>query len=143
MSGDRAAFGLRCVLGAAGLGAIAFGAWELLGDPHVDTAWPILWWLVGVLVLHDAVLAPLLILGGLVLSRVLPSRVREIVRGGLVVALVVSLVALPLLLRQGMSSNPTVLPLDYTRNWLLVLGVIAVTTTVLALANAWRRRGSR
>jgi hypothetical protein len=139
-AGGRIALAIRCVVGAVALGLIGFGVRGLVGDPHVDTVWPILWWLVGTLVLHDAVLAPLLILGGLALSRALPARVREVVRGGLLIALVVSLVATPLMLRQGASENPTVLPLDYTRNWLLVLGAIAVVTTVLALATAWRRR---
>jgi len=37
---------------------------------------------------------------------------------------ITSLIALPLLLRQGTGANPTVLPRDYLRDWLLLEATI-------------------
>lgn len=62
---------------------------------------------------------------GLLLAAV-PAR--GTVRGGLVVAGCLTMIALPPLLRPGAPTNPSALPLDYLRNWLLLLAAVAVVT---------------
>lgn len=47
-----------------------------------------------------------------------------------------TLVALPPLLRPGPRANPSVLPLDYPRNWLITLAAVAAVTVVYAAARA-------
>ncbi|MER6049219.1 hypothetical protein ABT168_17480 [Streptomyces sp. NPDC001793] len=120
----------RVLAGLAGLALMGVGASSLLDVPGLID---VLVWLGGALVLHDALIAPLVLLAGLVLVR---GGVREPVRGALLVAGALTAVALPVLLRPGPKANSSVLPLDYPRNWLLMLLAVA---TVAALGLATRR----
>ncbi|MFD1275739.1 hypothetical protein ACFQ51_41465 [Streptomyces kaempferi] len=98
----------------------------------------VLVWLGGAVALHDAVIAPLVLLAGLVLVR---GCVRGPVRGALVVAGALTVVALPVLLRPGRTANSSVLPLDYPRNLLIAWVTVAtVTALVLAVRGLARRR---
>src|SRR5262245_10595335 len=106
---------MRVLTGAAGLALMGVGASLLLDVARLTG---VLLWLGGALVLHDALIAPLVLLIGLVLVR---GGVRGPVRGALLVAGALTAVALPVLLRPGTPANSSVLPLDYPRNWLLTL----------------------
>ncbi|GAA0331730.1 hypothetical protein ACKI1I_36200 [Streptomyces turgidiscabies] len=115
---------LRVVAGAAGLALMGVGV-SLLTD--VRDLPGVLVWLGGAVVLHDMVIAPVVLLIGLALVR---GGVRGPVRGALLVAGALTAVALPVLLRPGRTANPSVLPLDYPRNWLVALVVVASVTAV-------------
>ncbi|MEV5508923.1 hypothetical protein [Streptomyces orinoci] len=128
----------RVVLGVCGVAFIAVGVW-VLGRGAEDPG-QVARWVVGPLIVHDAVMAPLTLLVGLVVAR-LPAR--RAVRGGLLVAASLTAVACPVLFRPGPLPNPSVLPLSYARNWLLALGLVAATTLVAALAGARARRRDR
>ena len=125
---------MRIVTGGVGLALMAVGASLLVtGGQLKDVAL----WLAGAIVLNDGIIAPLVLGIGLLLAAV-PAR--GTVRGALVVAGCLTMVALPVLLRPGRPTNPSALPLDYLRNWLLVLAAVAVLTAVLLLARRlWRR----
>jgi hypothetical protein len=124
---------MRIVAGALGLALMAVGATLLLtGGQLKDVAL----WLAGAIVLHDGIIAPLVLGVGLLLAAV-PAR--GTVRGALVVAGCLTMIALPPLLRPGAPTNPSALPLDYLRNWLLVLASVAVVTGVV-LAVRWLLR---
>ncbi|MFK4227616.1 hypothetical protein [Streptomyces sp. NPDC019890] len=125
---------MRIATGALGIVLMAVGATLLAtGGQIKDVAL----WLAGAIVLHDGIIAPLVLGIGLLLAAV-PAR--GAVRGALVVAGCLTMVALPVLLRPGRPTNPSALPLDYLRNWLLVLAAVAVLTAVLLLARRlWRR----
>ncbi|MGW7099538.1 hypothetical protein [Streptomyces sp. NPDC054838] len=127
----------RYALGALGLLSIAVGARLVaaLPDP-LD----VLVWLGGALVLHDALIAPLVLGAGLLLAA-LPAR--RLLRGALLTGGAVVLITLPLLLRPGGTANPSALPLPYGRNLLLVLGAVAVVTALLAAVSAARSRARR
>ncbi|MFD9302770.1 hypothetical protein ACFWCB_08785 [Streptomyces sp. NPDC060048] len=124
---------LRWLLGGCGLLLIAIGGrlLSVLPDP-LD----VMVWLGGALVLHDAVVAPLVLACGLAVAAV-PAR--GVVRGALLTASALVLVTLPLLLRPGPPPNPSALPLPYGRNLALVLVAVAVAAGVVALAGRWRR----
>ncbi|WP_406430913.1 hypothetical protein OHB00_03005 [Streptomyces sp. NBC_00631] len=125
----------RVLVGAVGVALMGVGA-SLLTDVRDLTG--VLVWLGGAVVLHDALIAPLVLLAGLVLVR---GRVRGPVRGALVVAGALTVVALPVLLRPGPRANASVLPLDYPRNWLIAMAVvIAVTALALAARSLVHRR---
>ncbi|MCX4782679.1 hypothetical protein [Streptomyces sp. NBC_01264] len=128
---------LRLVLGAAGLLLIAIGGRLLavLPDPF-----DVLVWMGGAVVLHDGIIAPLVLLAGLAVAAV-PAR--GLVRGALLTAGVLVLVTLPLLLRPGTPPNPSALPLPYGRNLLLVLAAVAVAAGVTAAGGRWRRSRRR
>ena len=128
---------MRIVTGALGLALMTVGAVLLVtGGQLKDVAL----WLAGAIVLHDGIVAPLVLGVGLLLAAV-PAR--GTVRGALIVAGCLTVVALPVLLRPGTPKNPTVLPLDYVRNWLLALAAVAVLTGVLLAARWIRRRVPR
>lgn len=119
----------RGLLGAAGLALIGIGAWRVaeLPDPV-----GVVVWLGGALVLHDGVIAPLVLGVGLGVAVALPAGwPRGVVRGALVAGGVLVLVTLPVLVRPGVAPNATALPLPYGRNLLLVLG------GVVAVAGVW------
>ncbi|MFI6940763.1 hypothetical protein ACIBI4_15930 [Streptomyces sp. NPDC050418] len=130
---------MRTLLAALGVAAMALGAWLLLGvrDP-LDVAV----WLAGAIVLHDGLVAPLVLGTGLLLGGL---RARGAVRGALIVAGSLTAVALPVILRPGTPANSSVLPLDYGRNWLAamaVIGLFAVGAAVLGWVRGRRRRSS-
>lgn len=125
----------QVLVGAAGVALMGVGV-SLLMDVRDVTG--VLVWLGGAVVLHDALIAPLVLLAGLVLVR---GGARGPVRGALVVAGALTVVALPVLLRPGRTANSSVLPLDYPRNWLIALAAVAtVTALVLAARGLTRRR---
>ncbi|MFF7408561.1 hypothetical protein [Streptomyces lydicus] len=126
----------RLLTGVAGLALMGVGASLLLDVPDLTG---VLVWLGGAVVLHDALIAPLVLLIGLVLVR---GGARGPVRGALLVAGALTAVALPVLLRPGKPANSSVLPLDYPRNWLLMLVAVA-TVTALVLAARRTRRSRR
>ncbi|MCY0928593.1 hypothetical protein OTB20_20775 [Streptomyces sp. H27-H1] len=125
---------LRLLLGGAGLLLIAIGG-RLLAD--LPDPFDVLVWLGGALVLHDGIIAPLVLATGLAVAAV-PAR--GPVRGALLTAGVLVLVTLPLLLRPGAPPNPSALPLPYGRNLAVVLAAVAVAAGATAVVGRWRRR---
>lgn len=74
---------------------------------------------------HDLVIAPAVILVGLVVRAVVPQAYRPVIRSGLIVSGALTLIALPLLLGKGRQpDNPSHVPLPYGRNLLLILAVV-------------------
>ncbi|QGV77261.1 hypothetical protein [Streptomyces ficellus] len=130
---------LRTVTGVVGVCLIGVGAFLLAG---VRDPLGVLLWLGGALVLHDAVLAPLVLAAGMALAA-LPRRggaARGVVRGVLVTGGALVVVTLPLLLRPGAPPNPSALPLPYGRNLLVVLAAVAAAGAGLAVVRAVRQR---
>ncbi|WP_204060446.1 hypothetical protein [Microbispora corallina] len=98
-------------------------------------------WFGGLIAAHDGIVAPLVVTAG-----VLAGRVREPyrfwLRAALAVGGVLALVALPMVLGIGRRpDNPSLLPLDYGRDLLVVLGAVASAAAVAALRDG--RRGHR
>ena len=127
----------RVTIGAVGLAGIGTGAAILLTDPNIRDPLDVVVWLAAVVLLHDGVLVPLVLLLGAAL------RARGALRGGLIVGGCLTAVALPVLLRPG-PAPVSLLPLDYLRNWLIALGAVAVVTVLAAgwaaLRSRWRQR---
>ncbi|MER8186074.1 hypothetical protein [Kitasatospora sp. NPDC094015] len=127
---------LRALLLLGGLALTGWGLTGLLTDHYIEHPLDIAEWAVGALVLHDALWLPVVCALGATLAR------RTAVRTALILTAAVTAVALPAVLRAGTdTTNPTVLPLPYLRNWLLVLAAIAVLAGALVLRR--RRPGGR
>jgi hypothetical protein len=129
-----------------GFAALGFGTLGLLRDDRVPVpAW--LTWFLGSALVHDLVIAPVVVAVGAVLARLLPRPARPPIVVGLVVSGFLTLVALPFVLDLGTSREPGFLPQDYGRNLLLLIaGVMAVAVVWAAAATARARRpraGSR
>ncbi|MFE2524719.1 hypothetical protein ACFXEL_10825 [Streptomyces sp. NPDC059382] len=129
----------RYVMGALGLALMAWGGLLLVRQPE---PWRIALWLAGAVVLHDGFLAPL-VMAVAALTAAAGLRLRGVPRAALIVAGSLTAVALPPLLRPGAVANATVLPLDYLRNWLLTMAVIAVLTLLYTGTRAALRRAAR
>ena len=116
---------------AAGGALMLTGAVGLLAaDDHL-LGWAL--WFAGGIVLHDLVIAPLVVATGWAL-RGLPRAVRA----GLLISVLVVAGTLPVVLSPGrVPGNPTILPLPYGRNLLLVLAAVWVATGAVV---AWRHR---
>ena len=97
---------------------------------------------VGGALLHDLVVAPLVILAGVLVARTVPTRSRAVVQAALVVSGLVALFSYPLVRAYGLAANnPTSLPHNYARSLLVVLGVVwavAAAAVVVRLRTASR-----
>jgi hypothetical protein len=129
---------VRAIVLLLGLLAAAYGVLRLL-----DLGWAnsraTLVWLVGGVVLHDAVLAPLVLGISLVAVHVGPRRRWAPWVVGLVVLVPVTLVGVPELGRFGArADNPTLLDRHYWIGWSAMVALIMLSVAVGALAT--RRR---
>lgn len=133
----------RLLLGAAGVAVLAYGIDRLAHEPAIPHPGQVAEWIVGAIILHDGLIAPVVLAVGYLVSRLVPAPARAIVQGGLVVAGAVVVIAVPLLVKP-VPSIPTVLPLDYGRSLAIVLGsVVAATASLVAVRLARTRRLAR
>ncbi len=116
----------RIALGAAGVLLGLFGVFRLLTQVALGDLATLVAWLVAALVLHDGVLSPAVAGAGRLLHRLVPSRARTVLQPALVVAGLVTLIALPMIHRQGRyPASKALLRQDYTVNLLIAVAAIA------------------
>lgn len=125
---------LRASLAAVGIGVGLWGLWLLLDTVQVQALIRLPLWLAGAVLADDFFLVPLTVGTGWLVTRwsAGPDHHRTIsaVRTTLLYVGLTTLIAIPLLLRQGKGVNPTVLPRDYLRDWLLLEATIIVAGVV-------------
>lgn len=123
----------RTALAALGVAIGGYGVWLLVSRQPPGRLLDVGEWFAAGIVLHDAVLAPVVVVAGWHAARRLPRTLRL---GGVIVLVLlgpVTLVAVPVLGRFGADpSNPTLDGRDYAHGWLLV----AATTALLAAGAA-------
>jgi hypothetical protein len=123
---------VRVVVGGVGLLVLLTGVWKVLHAVQPASYVWLVVWLGGAVVLHDAVLVPLLSLLRAGTQRglpALPEPAIALVKAGLVVGGLLVLVVVPEIWAQHLGpQNPTVLPGSYARRLLVTLGVVAVLT---------------
>lgn len=127
----------RLGLGSLGVAVTAYGLFLLLGLGTEQLA-GVLVWVVGGVVAHDGVIAPLVLVLGVLVAVRAPSSWRTPLLWALVVLGPLTLVAVPVLGRFGAKAdNPTLLDRPY---W---LGYAVIVAVVLAFAamSARRHRG--
>lgn len=129
-------------LGLAVGGAIfAFGIRGFVEDELQTRPGDWLKWVVGGLFTHDAILAPVAIVAGWLLTRLIPVAVRGGIQATLAVAATVVVMAYPVVKAAGREpDNPSLLPHDYGKNLAIVVAIILVTGVVLTFARAAQRR---
>jgi hypothetical protein len=131
---------LRFALGAVGAAVLGYGVYGLLTEPAISDLGNVGEWLVAGVVLHDAVLAPLVFAACALAYRGVGARLRGRLAALLLVGGSLVLVSVPALLQQGRNANPTVLPLDYARNLAVLLAVVVGAAALYAGVDARRRR---
>jgi hypothetical protein len=134
--------GMAAAYGIA-LACAGYGVWAIVSTQRPASLPRTAGWLAGVLVLHDGLLAPALVVAGLVLARVVPRSTRPLVTAGLVVSGMVAVVAAPLVLGLGArAGDPSRLPLPYGRNLMVLLAAVWLVVAVLG-GVTWVRRSAR
>jgi uncharacterized PurR-regulated membrane protein YhhQ (DUF165 family) len=119
----------RIILATVGILLLLYGIVRLLINiPNQELLWVALW-LVAALIIHDALIAPGVVGVGWLLRRFLPDRARRFVQTGLIAAAAVTVIAIPMIIREG-SQPPqkTLLIQNYAANLALLLGIIAGVT---------------
>jgi hypothetical protein len=106
----------------------------------------VLIFLVAVLIGHDVVLLPLIIGVGVLIGRLAPAQARVAIRTAALYSAAVTVVALPLVLGYGKSTdNPSALPLHYGRGLAAILTLIwtvAVASILTRRIGRHRRAGT-
>jgi hypothetical protein len=106
-------------------------------------------WLVGAIVVHDGLVAGVVVVASLVGRRLrrrlgLPLAPVLVAQGGLVVAGIVTAVVAPEIAKQAIgTNNPSVLPLDYVGHLVAVDAAVLIATAVVASVTLFRARGRR
>ncbi|MGH9223522.1 MAG: hypothetical protein ACRD2W_06980 [Acidimicrobiales bacterium] len=135
----RAGFWVSAALGWAVIAVGVRGIFEKTIDTRPGQ---LARFVIGGALLHDLVVAPLAILAGVGLARVVRGKARPVVQAALVVTAVVVLFAYPLVRAYGLAANnPTSLPHNYTANLAVVLALVWAVAGV-AIALRYRRAGN-
>jgi hypothetical protein len=131
-------------LGLAVGGAIfGFGLYGLLHNATQTVPASVVKWIAGALILHDAILAPAVLVAGLLLTRLLPMAIRGGIQATLAVCAVVVVMSVPVLKAVGRRpDNPSLLPHDYGHHLAVVIAVILLGGIALTLGLAARARRS-
>ena len=115
---------IQIALVVVGVGLLAVGGLTLLDDVNPKRYAGLATWLLGALIIHDGIIAPTVFAIVLLFRRANKS-----------LPVVLLLIVVPEILKKSIgTANPTLLPLDYTLNLVLFLGVIAVLTAAAAAA---------
>jgi hypothetical protein len=125
---------VRWAIGTLGVVLGGYGAWLLLSRQDPDQLIDAAVWLVAGVLLHDGVLAVVtLLIGAIALPR-LPRVARGPAVVGFVVLGSVTLLAVPVLGRFGARpDNDTLLDRDYVVGWVVLAGLIVMTTVVASV----------
>jgi len=133
---------LRLPLGIAGILLGLFGVFRLLTQVPPSALVVLALWLVGALVIHDGILSPIVAGVGWAIARVVPPRARRYLQGALIMSALVTVIALPMIHRQGSQPRSKSLLLqNFGLNLTLLIGIIAALS-LLAYAVRVARDGS-
>ena len=97
-------------------------------------------WLIGLDLVNDFAVLPVVALIGLGLARLPLGRSRAPVQAGLFASAIVLVIVWPCLVGLSASDNPTIQPLDYTTATLIVLAVVWALVGLWALVRQLRGR---
>lgn len=131
----------RVVLAGAGLLLGLFGVFRLLTQVPLSDLMFLALWLVGALIVHDAILSPAILGLGTITARV-PPRARRYLQGALIAGGAVTVIALPMIYRaHRQPAVKAILEQNFVANlaWLLgAIGVAAVLGYVVRLVRDHR-----
>ncbi|MGL4745686.1 MAG: hypothetical protein ACRCXL_15035 [Dermatophilaceae bacterium] len=137
---SRGQTALRVVLAVAGAVGAGYGI-LLLGRLDPGQVPAVLGWVAGGIIVHDGLVAPVVVALGAVVAARSPGWLRMPLVRALVVLGPLTVVAVPVLGRFGAKpDNPTLLDRPYLAGYLVVVGLVAAGTAVDAVR---RRRASQ
>jgi len=121
----------RLVLGILGVLVILYGVVNLgMHIPIQTLAWVAVW-LVAAVLIHQGLVSPIVIGVSSLLRRLIPDRGRRYLQAALIIAVPVTVIAIPMIYRQGSQPPSKALLLqNFTANLGLLLGIIAALCLV-------------
>jgi hypothetical protein len=122
---------IRIVLGVVGGLLLLYGTIRLVHGLPTRMLVVVVLWLAAAVLIHHGVLSPLVLGVGATLRRYVPDRGRGFVQAGLIMAATVTVIAIPLIMRQ-LTQPPAkaMLLQDYRITLLVLLVLIAVGTSI-------------
>ena len=115
----------RMALGVAGGLLLTFGLFRLVTELDTGDLVVLVVWLVAAVALHDGLVAPITVGTGIALTRA-PPRARRYLQGALLVGALITIIAVPLIWREGSQpESKAILLRDYAANLTLLLGMTA------------------
>ena len=131
----------RLILGILGVLVLLYGIVNLV--VHIPGQ-ALLWlavWLIAAVLIHHGVLSPVVIAVGSLLRRVIPDRGRRYLQAALITAVPVTVIAIPMIYREGSQPPSKALLLqNFTANLGLLLGLIAALCLVAYAVRVARDR---
>jgi hypothetical protein len=144
MTGSRRILAVRIVLIAVGVAGLLLGARTLHETQRTDQIVGVAVFLLLAILVHDAILSPVVFVAGLLIRRAgrrVPPGVVVIVQAGVVAMAVMTLVVVPEIRARAIGNeNPTILIADYAPRLALLWVATAVATTAVAVLYARTRR---
>lgn len=118
----------RIILAVAGIALGLFGVGRLLTQIPGPSLVGLGIWLLAALVIHDGIASPSILAVAALVGRV-PPRGRRFLQAGLIMAAMVTVLAVPMIYRRGSEpASKALLDQNYGGNLTLLLGVIGVAT---------------
>jgi hypothetical protein len=116
----------RLVLGVVGVLVVLYGIVNLgVHIPLQTLAWVAVW-LIAAVIIHHGLVSPVVIAVTSLLRRLIPDRGRRYLQAALITAVPVTVIAIPLIYRQGSQPPSKALLLqNFTANAGLLLGLVA------------------
>jgi hypothetical protein len=116
----------RLVLGILGVLVVLYGIVNLLVHISGQTLVWVAVWLIAAVIIHHGLLSPVVIAVTSLVRRVVPDRGRRYLQAALITAVPVTVIAIPMIYRQGSQPPSKALLLqNFTANLGLLLGIIA------------------
>ncbi len=132
--------GCRIGLGVAGILLMLFGAFRLFTEITPADLIVLAVWLIGALVIHDGILSPAVVAVGWAVSRVTPPRARRYLQAGLIMAAIVTVIAIPMIYRRdSQPKSKAILQQNFGVNLTVLLALIAAGTLIAYAVAAARR----
>nr|RZI35170.1 hypothetical protein BJQ95_02436 [Cryobacterium sp. SO1] len=127
----------RVILIAVGVFGLAFGAYVLVDTVALRRLPGLALWIGAAIVLHDAVISPLVFGLGVLTRRAghrLAGSIIVTVQAAIVLGSLMTLIVLPAIVAQDLGpNNPSILPLDYALNLGLFWLALAVASVLVSL----------
>jgi hypothetical protein len=124
-----------------GLLFMGFGVRSALGDARDAHPTALAVHIVGFDLFHDVVFAPVILLFGWVIKRVLPPYAHGPIRAAAAISLLFTVFSYPLIRRWGKrAGNSSTLPLPYGTNLLIILLTVWVATAIVVARRSRSKR---
>ena len=131
----------RIVLAVLGIGIGTYGISQLLTQIPRQTLMLLALWLIGALIIHDGLLSPAVIGVGATLRRYVPDRGRRYLQFGLIMAAMVTVIAVPMIYRANTQPPAKALLLqDFGINLTVLLAAIGGGTLIAYAMRVARNR---